>query len=155
MAAIDQASPKSSFAFRELVEMNARGVLIKPRRDLMLGFLDGDAVDVVNSLADVVVAETIGAAGEREVIGGELDRRTSLAEEFGIERGRQPRHVIAWRLCRLVALTHHDPAHIFEHRRAVLVVAGGADINDAGLLAGILLKPDDLGLRGERVAGID
>jgi hypothetical protein len=63
--------------------------------------------------------------------------------------------VIARRQRRLVALANHDPADIFEHRRAVLIVAGGPHINDAGLAARILLKPDDLGLCGERIAGID
>src|SRR6516162_4315700 len=139
MPAVDQPSPEPPLALDELIEMNARRVLIKPGRDLMLGFLDRYPVDVIDPLADFVVAETIGAAGECEVIGGDVDRRTGLAEEFRIELGRQTRHVIAWRRRRLVTLAHHDPADIFEHRRAVLVVTDGADVNDAGLPARILL----------------
>src|SRR5215469_277671 len=139
MSAVDQPPPESSLAFDELIEMNARGVLIEPRRDLMLGFFDRDPVDVIDPLADVIVAETGGAAGEREVIGGDVDRRTGFAEEFRIERGGQARYVIARRRRRFVALAHHDPAYIFEHRHTVLVVTGGAHVNDAGLPAGILL----------------
>src|SRR5689334_23578981 len=70
--AIDQPPPEPSFALDELIEMNARGVLIEPGRNLMLGFLDRDAVDMIDSLADVVVAETVRAAGERKVIGGNV-----------------------------------------------------------------------------------
>src|SRR5262249_58191690 len=109
MPAVDQPPPEPPLALDELIEMNARGVLIKPGRDLVLGFLDRDAVDVIDPLADGVVAETVGAAGEREVIGGDVNRRTGFAEEFGIECGRQARHVIAWRRRRLVALAYHYP----------------------------------------------
>ena len=63
--------------------------------------------------------------------------------------------MIAGRRRRFVAFAHHHPADIFEHRRAVLLVAGGAHIDDAGLAARIFLQADDLGERAERVAGID
>ena len=52
MSAVDQPPPESSLAFDELIEMNTRRVLIKPGRDLMLGFLDRDAVDMIDPPAD-------------------------------------------------------------------------------------------------------
>src|SRR5215213_6376026 len=39
--AIDQTAAETVLALGELVEVNARGVLVKPRRYLVLGFLDG------------------------------------------------------------------------------------------------------------------
>ena len=62
--------------------------------------------------------------------------------------------MIAGRGRGFVALSHHHPAHIFEHRGAVLIVAGGAHVDDAGLAAGIFLQPDHFGERGQRIAGI-
>ncbi len=135
--------------------MDARGVLVKPRRDLMLGFFDRIAVDVIDLLADLVVAEAIGAAGKREIVSRDIERRAGFAQDIRLDRGRQARHVIAGRGRRFVAFAHHHPAHIFEHRRAVLLVAGGAHIDDAGLAAGIFLQPDDFGQRGQRIARID
>ena len=118
----------------------------------MLGLFDGDAVDVIDALADLVVAATIGTAGKRRIVSGQLDRRAGFAQNLGIEYRRQPRHVIAGRGCRFVAFTHHHPADIFEHRHAVLLAAGRAHIDDAGLAARILLQPDHFGERGEGVA---
>ena len=59
MAAIDQPAAEAALALGELVEVHARGVLIEPRRDLVLGFLDRHAVDMVDLLADLVVAEAM------------------------------------------------------------------------------------------------
>src|ERR1700722_14974774 len=75
MAAIDQAAAEAAFALDELVEGDARGVLIKPRRDHVLGFLDGIAVDMIDLLADGIIPEFGGAAGEREVIIDNVVRR--------------------------------------------------------------------------------
>ena len=50
--------------------MHARGVLIQPRGDLVLRFLDRDPVDVVDPFADRIVPEPIAAARESEVIVG-------------------------------------------------------------------------------------
>ena len=60
MAAIDQPLAEPAFAFGEMIEVDARGVLIKPRRHHVLGVLDRDAGDVIDLLAGLVVAE-IGA----------------------------------------------------------------------------------------------
>src|ERR1700757_1457231 len=115
---IDQPASETSFALDELVEMNACRVLIKSRSNLMLGFLDSDAVDMVNAFADLIIVKAVRTAGECKVVSREVDRRTSLAEEFRIERRRQARDVIARRRRRLVAFAHHDPTDIFEYRRA-------------------------------------
>src|SRR5947208_12039982 len=82
MPAIDQPPSETALALDELVEMNARGILIKPRRDLVLGFLDRHAVDMVNSLADFIIAEAIRAASEREVVSGDIDRRARFAQQL-------------------------------------------------------------------------
>src|SRR5215469_5752006 len=59
VAAVDQAAAEAALRRRMLVEMDARGVLIEPRCDLMLGLFHGYAVDVVDLLADGIVAEAI------------------------------------------------------------------------------------------------
>src|SRR5262249_46885614 len=63
--------------------------------------------------------------------------------------------MITRRRRRLVALSHHDPAYVFEHLAAVRLATGRAHEDDAGLAARILLEPDDLGFGIESVAGID
>ena len=73
VAAIDQPAAEAAFALGELVEMDARGVLVEPCRDHVLGFLHGDAVDVVDFFPDLVVAEAVRAAGQRVVIGRGID----------------------------------------------------------------------------------
>ena len=133
MAAIDQAAAEAALAFGELVEMNARGVLVKPCRGHMLGFLDGDAVDVVDALAHFVVAEAMRTAGQHRVIGGRIDDRAGIAEIGRLDAFRQFGDFFLWRGRRLVALSHHHPARIIEHLDAILVVTARAHIDDAGL----------------------
>ena len=60
MATVDQAAAKAALAFIELVEVNARCVLIETRGDLVLGFLDRNAVDVIDLLADMIIAKRYG-----------------------------------------------------------------------------------------------
>ena len=55
----------------------------------------------------------------------------------------------------LVALAHHDPAHIGQNRLAVLIAAGRAHINRAGLVIRVLFEADHFGSGGERIAGIN
>ena len=50
---------------------------------------------------------------------------------------------------------HHHPAHIVEHGFAGFIEAARAHIDDAGLLVGILLQPDDFGDRIQRGARVD
>ena len=135
--------------------MNARGVLVKPRRGHVLRFLDRDAVDVIDFLARFVVAETVWAAGEHAVVGRSIDRRAGGAKRGGLYVLRQLGHFFSLRCCRLVAFAHHHPARIVEHRVAGLIEAARAHIDDAGLAVGILLQPDHLRHRIQRVAGID
>src|ERR1700730_157432 len=63
--------------------------------------------------------------------------------------------MIARRRRCLVALSHHDPAHVLEHLAAVRLATGRAYEDDAGLAARIFLEPDDLGLGIKSVSGID
>src|SRR5262249_47817492 len=63
--------------------------------------------------------------------------------------------MITRRRGRLVALSHHDAAYVFEHLAAVPLATGRAHEDDAGLAARILLEPDDLGLGIKSVSGID
>ena len=64
--AVDQPAAEAALGLRELIEMDARGILIKPRRDLMLGLLHRHAVDVIDLLPHGVIAETVRRAGKRE-----------------------------------------------------------------------------------------
>ena len=139
----------------ELIEVDARRVLVEPGRDLVLGLLDRHAVDMIDALADFVVAEAIGAAGEREIVGGDVERRAGFAKHLRIEHGRQARHVITRRRRRFVAFAHHHPADVFEDGGAVLIEAGRSHVDDAGLAARIFLEADDLRQRAQRIPGID
>jgi hypothetical protein len=56
---------------------------------------------------------------------------------------------------RRVALVDHDPAHVVEHRLAVLVDPDRVHVDDAGATVGVLLEPDDLGRGGQGVARVD
>ena len=147
--------PKRSLLCGELIEVHARGVLIEPRRHLVLGFLDRHAVDVVDLLAGLIVAEAMRRAREREVVVARDDHRAGFAERVRLDRLRQVRHQIARRRCRLVALAHHHPAHVLQHLGAVLLEAGRAHVDHAGLAARVLLQPDHFRDRSQRVARID
>ena len=52
MAAIDDASAEAALRLHMLVEMDARIVLVKPRRGHVTGFLDRHAVDMIDALAE-------------------------------------------------------------------------------------------------------
>ena len=86
VAAVDQPPAEPALALAELVEMHLGGVLVEAGRDLVLGLLDGDAVDMVDALARRVVAPAMGRAGEREIVGGGVDLRAG-----GAELGRRDR----------------------------------------------------------------
>ena len=110
---------------------------------------------MVDALAHLVIVEPIGAAGERHVVGAGVDRRAGIAQHARQQRFRYARHVVGVHRCRLIALTDHDPAHIFEHFAAVGLAAGRAHEHDAGLAAGVLLEADHLRDRADGVARID
>ena len=123
MAAVNQPFAEAAFAFGEVIEVNARRVLIKPRRDHVLGVFDGNADNVVDFFTLGVVAVAMRTAGQFGVVEVVLDDRATVAEGADIDAGRQFGHDFV--RCRriLVAFAHHDPAHIFEHRRAILIDA--------------------------------
>ena len=56
---INQSPAETALAFDKLIEMDTGRVLIEPGGDLVLGFLDGDAVDVVDLFSDLVVGKTM------------------------------------------------------------------------------------------------
>ena len=80
MAAIDQPPAEPALALAKQVEMDLGGILIEAGRDLVLGFLDGDAVDVVDALARSVVAPAMGRTGEGKIVRGRVDLRARGAE---------------------------------------------------------------------------
>src|SRR5450830_632035 len=80
MAAIDQAAAEAALALGELVEMDARGILVKPGGDLVLGFFHGDAVEVVDPFAGLVVTEAVRTAGQHRVVGRRTNRRARSEE---------------------------------------------------------------------------
>ena len=53
MAAIDEAAAEAALALDMLIEMHPRRVLEQPRGELVLGLLDGLAVDMVDLVADL------------------------------------------------------------------------------------------------------
>src|SRR5262245_7349880 len=63
MAAVDQAAAEAALRRRMLVEVDARGVLIESRCNLVLGLFHGYAVDMVDLLADGIINEALAAAG--------------------------------------------------------------------------------------------
>ncbi len=56
-----QSALETILTLRMLVEMDFRGILIQSRGKLMLGVLDGHAVDMVYFLAHAVVPEACSA----------------------------------------------------------------------------------------------
>ena len=75
MAAIDEPPPEPALALDMLIEMHARRVLEQARGELMLGLLDGLPIDMVDLVADVVIAPAPGRAGKRKVVAAELELR--------------------------------------------------------------------------------
>ena len=75
MAAIDDAALEAALRLDVLVEMHPRRVLEEARGELMLGLLDGLAVDMVYSVADLIVAPALRRTGKRVVVSAELQVR--------------------------------------------------------------------------------
>ena len=78
MAAVDQAPAEAGVLGGQPVEMHLGGVLEQARGDLVLGLLDGHAVDVVDLLTDRVIREAVRAAGEVGVVGGGREGRRGV-----------------------------------------------------------------------------
>ncbi len=83
VAAIDQPVAEPALLGAEQIEMDARRVLIEPGRDHMLGFFDGDAVDMIDALADLIIAVAILAAGQRHVVAGTSIGGQASPKTFG------------------------------------------------------------------------
>src|ERR1700684_518883 len=64
MPTIDEPPPEAPLPLAELVEMHPGDVLIEPARCLVLAFLDGDAVDMIDPLAGAIVLEPIRRSAE-------------------------------------------------------------------------------------------
>src|SRR5207244_2999028 len=127
----------------------------KPGRELMLHFLDRHAVAVVDAFAFGIIAPPPRTAGKLAIVPGAVDRRTCATERRRLQRVGELGHRFARRRRALVALSHHDPAYVFEHPRAVcLAPAGRTHVDDAGLAVRIFPEPDDFRDSAERVARI-
>ena len=120
----------------------------------MLGFVDGHAVDVVDALADRVALEGVQRAGQRAI---EVPRPQAGRhhQPLGRDVVRQRRDHRLRRRARRIALVDHHPAHEVEQMAAVVLRRVGAHPDVAGLAAGVLLEPDHLRGREQRVAGIE
>ena len=81
--AIDEPTPNTVLALGGLIEVDAGRVLVEPRGNLVLGFLDRDPVDVVDLVACLIVTEAMRAARKRRVVGRDLDFRARHAELRG------------------------------------------------------------------------
>src|SRR5262245_26847927 len=125
--------------------MHTRRVLVKPGCELVLRFFDRNAVDVVDLLPDRVIAPAHRTPRECGVIGLDVDGWTCVAERTRLYRFGQVGHMVAPRWRRFVALVHHHPPHVFQHLGAVLIGAGRAHRDYAGLAAGTLPAPEHLG----------
>ena len=140
-----------------MVEVDARRVLIKPRRDLMLGFLDGHAVDVVDLLADLHNRQNDRrAAGQHIVVGagcrsaGSRHPEDSGSSAVGSRGTCSPDAAALSSRFRTITQRTYSSTWVpsdFEADRA--------HEHDAGLAVGIFLQPDHFGDGAERVAGID
>src|SRR5690606_11531090 len=67
MAAIDEAAAEAALAFAILIEMYLRRVLVKARRHHMFGFLDGDAIHMVDLFAHFIIIPKPGRTGSGRI----------------------------------------------------------------------------------------
>ena len=132
VAAIDQPAAEPALALAELVEMHLGGVLVEAGREHVLGFLDRHAVDMVDLLADRIIAEAMRRAGEREIVGA-FEHGQAAPSVSGATRAAVCGMMACGRGRVGIALAHHHPAHIVDDRLAVLVGARRAHIDDAAL----------------------
>src|ERR1700722_12830339 len=153
--AIDQPASETALALAELIEMDLGAVLKQARRDLMLGLLDGDAVDVVDLLADGIIAPAMRRTGERKIITRAVDDGTGAAETVGWQRLGELGHDRGGRGRSRVPFAHHHPADVIDDFGAMLIEAARARIDDSAFAIGIFLEPDDFRGSRQRIAGID
>ena len=153
-AAIDDAGAQPALALGVVVEMDPGAIVVEARGAAVLALHHAHAVDMVDALADDVVLEEVGLAGLARVDPADAQAR-GHHQPVGRHVGRQLGHHGLG--CRRggVALADHDPAHIVDDRRAVVLPALAAHPDDAGLAAGGLLEADHLRAGVDRVAGVD
>ena len=89
MPTIDQAPSEPTLTLGELVEVDPRRILVEASRDLMLGLFHSHAVHMVDALAGHIIAEPLGAAGKRMVVGGPIQGRTRLPDVADRHQFRQ------------------------------------------------------------------
>ena len=63
VTAINEAPAETSLALLMLVEMNPSVVLVEPAGELMLGLLDGHAIEVINLFADLITPPSAWTSG--------------------------------------------------------------------------------------------
>ena len=133
------------------VKMHLRRVLPHPRGQHMLRLFDGHAVHMVDLLANGVIPQPMRLPRMGKIIPGEIQalRHHQIAGRHG---GAQLRHHRLGCCYIHVALAHHDPAHVAQYRLAQLVLPRGAHPDDARLAVGVLLDPDHLRARHQRVS---
>src|SRR5512145_3260984 len=107
MAAINESPAEAAFALDMLVEMHPCGVLEQAGGKLMLGLLDGLAVDMIDLVAHRVIAPAPWRAGERVVVTFEVELGQGRAEGSGIDAGSELRHDGIGRRSGEVALIDH------------------------------------------------
>ena len=147
--------PKRPLPLAELVEMDLGRVLIEPGRRLVLGLLDGGAVDMIDPLARAIVLEPMRRSAEFAVERVAFDPRTSRAETGCADRFGKLGNVGLGRRGACIAFSHHHPAHVVDHRLTALIEALRAHKDHAALPVRILLEPDHLRNGGQRIARKD
>src|SRR5271166_1060110 len=138
VAAINKAAAKATLSLLVLVKVNPCVILVEPPRKLMLGLFDGHTIEVIDLLANLIIPPSPRAAGKRVAVCVSVERQERGSERLRIHHLVQLAHTLLWSGRIRIAISHHDPAHKFEHRRPILVPACGADIDDAALLIRVL-----------------
>src|SRR5262249_27098446 len=134
VAAVDESASKPAFALDVLVEVDARGVLEQARSELVLRFLYCLAVDVVDLVADRIIAPALGRAGERVVVALDIERRERGTKCWWVDTCRLLGDDQGWGRRIHVSLIHHHPARIREHGLPALVFSRRTHIDSAAFL---------------------
>ena len=136
------------------VEMHLGGVLPQARGLHMFGLFNGDAIDMVDPLTDVVIGKAVPLSCQREIVIGKGQARRN-GQRLGCHHGGQFRHMRHGRGRIGAALAHHHPAHIVHHRLVALIDPPRPHPDHARGAVGILLQPDHGAFRPQGVTGID
>ncbi len=107
------------------IKMHLGGVLPEPCGEHMLGFLNRHTIDMVDLFANGIVAPAVRLARKGKVIARKVQ---ALGDHqiFRRDHTRQLGHMGRRRRRFQIALAHHHPAHIAEHRLIHLVKPRGA-----------------------------